>query len=302
MLTTLSRIIKYGLLGFWRNGWLSTATIAIMILALMVFEGLIMFNVLTETALNSLKEKIDISVYFKLEASEDGILELKKSLDSLAEVKSVEYVSRDKALEIFKSRHQGEEAIAQALEELKENPLAASLNIKAYDPSKYEIINVYLNNETFKDLIDKVSYAQNAVVIERLAKIIDTVKQLGLFLTVLFASIAVLITFNTIRLAIYSNREEIGIMRLVGASNFFTRGPYVVEGIIYGLIAGFLSFIIAIPIIYLISPYLKIFIPEMDFWNYLIVHSLSLTGYQIFFGIILGVISSSIAVRKYLRI
>lgn len=302
MLTALSRIIKYGILGFWRNGWLSTATIAIMILALVVFEGLIIFNVLTETALQSLQNKIDISVYFKIDSAEDEILKIKKSLEALGEVKRVEYISRDKALEIFRARHQDEETINQALETLETNPLSASLRIQAYNSKDYAIIDAYLKNESFKPLIDKISYSKNSTVIERLNKIIETVKQSGMFLTALFSFVAVLITFNTIRLAIYSNREEIGIMRLVGASNVFIRGPYAVEGIIYGVIAGVLSFALSAPVIYYIDPYIKIFIPEMEIWSYIASNSLKLIGYQIFFGVILGLISSSIAIRKYLRI
>ncbi len=302
MLTALSRIIKYGILGFWRNGWLSTATIAIMILALVVFEGLIIFNVLTETALQSLQDKIDISVYFKIDSAEDEILKIKKSLEALGEVKRVEYISRDKALEIFRARHQGEETINQALETLETNPLSASLRIQAYNSKDYAVIDAYLKNESFKSLIDKISYSKNSTVIERLNKIIETVKQSGMFLTALFSFVAVLITFNTIRLAIYSNREEIGIMRLVGASNIFIRGPYAVEGVIYGVIAGVLSFALFAPVIYYIDPYVKIFIPEMEIWSYMASNSVKLIGYQIFFGVILGLISSSIAIRKYLRI
>lgn len=302
MLTALSRIIKYGILGFWRNGWLSTATIVIMILALIVFEGLIIFNVLTETALQSLQDKIDISVYFKIDSAEDEILKIKKSLEALGEVKRVEYISRDKALEIFRARHQDEETINQALETLETNPLSASLRIQAYNSKDYAVIDAYLKNESFKPLIDKISYSKNSTVIERLNKIIETIKQSGMFLTALFSFVAVLITFNTIRLAIYSNREEIGIMRLVGASNIFIRGPYAVEGIIYGVIAGVLSFALSAPVIYYIDPYVKIFIPEMEIWSYIASNSLKLIGYQIFFGVILGLISSSIAIRKYLRI
>ena len=302
MLTALSRIIKYGILGFWRNGWLSTATIAIMILALVVFEGLIIFNVLTGTALQSFQDKIDISVYFKIDSAEDEILKIKKSLEALGEVKRVEYISRDKALEIFRARHQGEETINQALETLETNPLSTSLRIQAYNSKDYAVIDAYLKNESFKPLIDKISYSKNSTVIERLNKIIETVKQSGMFLTALFSFVAVLITFNTIRLAIYSNREEIGIMRLVGASNIFIRGPYAVEGVIYGVIAGVLSFVLFAPVIYYINPYVKIFIPEMEIWSYIASNSVKLIGYQIFFGVILGLISSSIAIRKYLRI
>jgi len=302
MLTTLFRIIKYGFLGFWRNGWLSTATLSIIVLALLVFEGLIISNVLTKTALTSLQEKIDISVYFKINTPEDDILKIKKSLESLAEVKGVEYISRDRALEIFKERHKDEPTITQSLEELKENPLLASLNIKAHDPKEYVTIADYLEKADFKVWFEKVTYAQNAIVIERLGRIIDTAKKGGLILIIFLALIAVLITFNTIRLAIYSSREEISIMRLVGASNSFIRGPYVVEGIIYGLVAGILSVIIAAPIVYFVSPYVKIFISEMDLWTYFTSYLIGILGYQLLFGIGLGVISSVIAIRKYLRI
>jgi len=302
MLTTLFRIIKYGFLGFWRNGWLSTATLSIIVLALLVFEGLIISNVLTKTALTSLQEKIDISVYFKSNTSEDDILKIKKSLESLAEVKGVEYISRDRALEIFKERHKDDPTITQSLEELKENPLLASLNIKAHNPKEYVTIADHLEKADFKVWFEKVTYAQNAIVIERLGRIIDTAEKGGLILIIFLALIAVLITFNTIRLAIYSSREEIGIMRLVGASNSFIRGPYVVEGIIYGLVAGILSVIIALPIIYFVSPYVKIFISEMNLWLYFTSNLIGILGYQLLFGVGLGVISSVIAIRKYLRV
>lgn len=302
MLITLFRIIKYGFLGFWRNGWLSTATLSVIILALLVFEGLMIFNILTKTALSSIQEKIDISIYLKRETPEDNILQIKKSLETLTEIKKIEYISSDKALEIFKERHKDDPAITQSLEELKENPLLASLNIKAYNPKEYAVIADYLEEANFKVWFEKVTYAQNALVIDRLSRIINTAEKSGLTLIVFLALVAVLITFNTIRLAIYSSREEIGIMRLVGASNHFIRGPYVVEGIIYGLLAAILSVIIALPIIYFISPYIEIFIPEMNLWNYFTGHIITILGYQLIFGVGLGIISSIIAVRKYLKI
>lgn len=302
MLTTLFRIIKNGFLGFWRNGWLSMATLSIIILALLVFEGIIIFNILTKTALTALQDKIDISIYFKANTPEDEILKTKKSLETLAEVKNIEYIPRDKALEIFKERHKDDQAISQSLEELQDNPLLASLNIKAHNPKEYAIIAGYLDEASFKGWFEKVSYAQNAVVIERLGRIIDTAQKGGLILIVFIALIAVLVTFNTIRLAIYSNRDEIGIMRLVGASNSFIRGPYAVEGIIYGVIAGIISIVIAGPVIYFASPYIKIFIPEINLWSYFGSHLFALLGYQLLFGIGLGIISSSIAISKYLKI
>ena len=303
MITTFLRIIKYGFLGFWRNGWLSTVTIIIMLLALLVFEGLIITNTVANTAVSSLEDKLDISIYFKSETPEDEILRLKKSLEGLAETKSIEYISKDEALVIFKKNHQNDPTISAALEELKNNPLLAALNIKADEPKNYAVINAYLTQDSFKDYIDSAPYSNDqGLIIERSIKISDTMKRLGLISTLIFASIAVLITFNTIRLAIYSNREEISIMRLVGASNIFTRGPYIVEGIIYGIIAGVLSFAVIVPIIYGTSHYVKTFIPEMNLWQHLLSNSIELIGYQLLFGIGLGAFSSFIAVRKYLKI
>ncbi len=207
---------------------ISVATLTVMLLALLVFSSLIVFNVVANSVLNSIQEKIDISVYFKNTAPEDEILRIKQSLEGLAEVKNVDYVSRDRALEIFKERHSDDPNITQAVNELETNPLPASLNIKAKDPDKYSIIASYLNNDSLKDYVDKVSYAQNQVVIDRLASIINVSRQAGVGLTFILAIVAILVVFNTILLAIYSNRESIEIMRLVGASSMFIRGPYIV--------------------------------------------------------------------------
>lgn len=302
MFTALSRIFKYGFQGFWRNGWLSTATISILIITLIVFEGLIIFRILTQTALEALQNKIDISIYFKINTGEDDILKTQKALESLPEVKSVEYISRDLALETFKAKHKADSAITQSLEELQINPLLASLNIKARNPKDYAMIASRLDSWDSKSLFDKVTYTQNATVIERLSKIIDTAERGGFVLTIFLTAVAVLVIFNTIRLAIYSSRDEIGIMRLVGASNYLIRGPYMVEGIIYGFISAVLSLILVSPAIYFISPYIKILIPEMNLWFYFISNLFMLFAYQLLFGIGLGVISSYIAVRKYLKI
>lgn len=301
MITTLYRIIKRGLTSFWRNGWLSAATIAVMILALLVFEGLMIFRVLTDAALTAIQEKIDISVYFKTTAPEDDILRVKTSLESLVEVRKVDYISRDEALKIFSERHKDDITISEAIKELGYNPLAASLNIKAHDPKQYAIIASYLNNESLAPLVDKVTYFQNQVVIDRLSAMIDTAERGGLFLTFFLSIVAGLVIFNTIRLAIYTNREEINIMRLVGASNKFIRGPYVVEGVLYGLIAALISLIVSYPLVYAASPYVAVLIPEMNLYGYFLANLLSLFGYLSLFGILLAVLSSAISIRKYLK-
>jgi len=301
MVTTLLRIVKYGLQNFKRSAWLSTATIMVMVLALIVFIGLILFNVMTSNIITSVQDKIDISVYFKNDTPEDEVLRIKSTLGTLPEVKTVEYVSKEDALRIFQERHVDDETISQALEQLSENPLLASLNIKARAPEEYGIIAAYLNNDSINPFVERVTYSQNATVIERLSKILQTAKNGGVALTLFLSFVAILITFNSIRLAIYSNRESINIMRLVGSSNFFVRGPFLVEGIVYGIISAIISLGLVLPIAYFIAPYINILVPETSFWEYFISHSPILFVYQLLFGIGLGLISSFIAIGRYLK-
>ena len=301
MFTIVSRIIHYGFKNFWRNGWPATATVATMALALMVFIGLIFFNVITDEAITSVQDKIDISVYFKTTTGEDDILSIKQSLESLPAVKNIEYISSDRALEIFKARHADDAAISQAVNELNTNPLEASLNIKAQRPDQYATIAQYLQAPNLSQYFDKVSYAENQVVINRLTAIINTVNRGGLLLTIILAAVAGLVVFNTIRLTIYSTREEIGIMRAVGASNSLVRGPFVVEGVISGVLAAVVSFIVALPIVLLVSPYVSVFIPGLDLFRYFYANFFALLGYQLLFGVGIGSVSSFVAVRRYLK-
>ncbi|MEX2033250.1 MAG: permease-like cell division protein FtsX [Candidatus Colwellbacteria bacterium] len=302
MFTTLSRLIKYGTQIFWRQRLLSIATMVVILLALLVFQGLIISGVIANTAINSIQDKIDISIYFKSNASEDEMLRVKSNLEQMVEVSAVEYVSRDKALEAFRQRHKSDETISRAVEALKDNPLSASLNIKAKDPSKYSVIANYLNNNVPSELVENITYNQNQVVIDRLASIIEVSRQVGLLAALFLTIVAILVAFNTILLGIYSNRDEISVMRLVGASNIYVRGPFVVMGIIYGVITAIISIALAAPVIWFASPYVKLFIPAMDLREYFTSHFFLIFLYQLLFGIGIGVISSFIAIRRYLKI
>lgn len=301
MLTTFLRIIKYGIQNFKRNAWLSTATIVVMVIALAVFAGLTIFNVTTTTIIGSIQDKIDISLFFKGTTSEDEMLRIKSTLETLPEVKSTEYVSKDRALEIFKERHSQDETISQAIDQLNENPLLASLNIKARNPNEYPVIADYIKNDSISPYVERVTYSQNSTVIDRLNRILNTAEQGGLALTIFMSLVAVLITFNTIRLAIYSSRESVTIMRLVGGSNFFVRGPFLIEGVIYGIMSAAISLILIAPVIYFVSPYMAVLVPELQLWSYFGSNLLSLFIYQLIFGVALGLISSFIAIGKYLK-
>ena len=286
---------------------MSTATTAIVTLSLIVFAGLIFANATTTSIVNFLKDKIDVSVYFQLNTPEDEILSVQESLLALPEVKSADYLSAEQALQIFKERHKDEPDITQSLEQLNGNPFEASLEIKAHDPGNYAAIADYLDDATLRQYIDKVNYFQNQKAIDNLAAIVKNVDRAGLLITVFLSLIAGLVVFNTIRLVIYSNRDEISIMRAVGASNAFVRGPYVVEGILIGLIAAaisliliLLSFLIA-PFIYQSSSAFDVSIPGFNITSFFYQNFFKLLLYQVLFGVFLTSISSFIAVRRYLK-
>lgn len=301
MLTSIRRIIKWAFKNFWRNGWLSTATVSIMVLTLLVITVLLMVNVVANAVLDTLEKKIDISVYFKLETSEEEILGVKSQLEELVEIDSISYTSQEEALIRFKERHKDNPVLLQSLEELDINPLEASLNIKAKETSQYASINQFLESVYYQDIIDKVNYMQNKEVIEKLSTIIIDVKTGGLGLSLLLAVIVFLVTFNAIRLAIYSSREEISVMRLVGASNWFIRGPFIIEGMLYGIMGALVTLVLLYPIFYFISPKVSGFLPIGDIFTYFQANLLSFALLLFGIGIILGGFSSLIAVRKYLK-
>ncbi len=302
MWVSLKRVLKSGTLSFWRNRWVSSATIGVMVITLALITSLIVMSAITGAVLDDLEEKVDITVYFNLDTPEKDILQVKEELEAFPEVKVVEYVSREEALAKFSETHRENPLITQSLEELGDNPLEASLNIKARVISEYESIASFLEGRRFSSIIDTVNYRENQKVIERLSSIINIVRKTGFLLSIILAVVAVLVAFNTIRLTIYSLREEIGVMRLVGASNWYIRGPFVIEGVIYGVIASIISIIILAIGINLVSGKLVGFLPGITLSGYFFGNFWEILLIQTAIGVVLGTISSLIAVRRYLRI
>lgn len=307
MLTTFIRILKYGTQNFWRNGWLSSATVVIMIFALLVVGNLIIFNIGIRNAIAAIKSQIDISVYFTDDAGETAILAIQKELEAESHVERVEYVSKEKAIGLFKEKHKDDPTINQALQELNENPLAASLNIRAKDQKDFSQIVEFINaKKEWQSDIAKISYSETQLIIDRLTQIFDSVQTIGWTVTIFLIFTAVVVSFNTISLTIYSNREEIGIMRLVGGSNYFIRGPYLVTGILYGLIAGFFSFLIIWMYVWFNSAPSQLYsisqlLVELRVPAYFHANFFKILFYQLFFGTLLGIVSSAIAVSRYLK-
>ena len=190
----------------------------------------------------------------------------------------------------------------QSLQELDGNPLEASLNIKAQTASQYESIVGFFEGGKYDKIIDKINYLENKAVITRLSSITKTIRQVGFVALIILAALAILVSFNTVRLTIYSARKEIKVMKLVGASNWFVRGPFIVEGALYGLIAAFITLIIMYPLLWYLSPKITTYLPGSDLLFFFQANFFSLLLLQIGMGIGLGMASSWVAVKRYLDV
>jgi len=303
--TDLKRIIRSGLLSFWRNGFVSLASILNITIALFLIGSLIFLSALMNTALEQIRNKVDIDVYFVTPAPDEDILALKTSLEELPEVGLVTFTSRDDALVQFRERHADDFLTLQALEELDENPLRASLNIKAKETSQYESIARFLENQnealSVEDqIIDDINYYQNKVAIDKLAKFIANAQRIGLAIVIAIALIAVINTFNTVRLAIYTSREEISVMRLVGADNKYIRGPFIVEGFLYGFVSALFVLILFYPLTLWLGGATERFFGGINIFQYYLGNFGQIFLIIVSSGILLGITSSYFAVRRYI--
>ncbi len=305
--TTTRRVIKAGFINFWRNAVVSLSAIFVMTIALFVIGTTMLSSVFLESTLKNIKDKVDINIYFNADAQENDIFLMKRDLESLPEVAHVEYVSRDQAILNFKARHENDYLMTQALDELVDNPLGAILNIKAKDTSQYEAIAAHIKTEQevsgpSGNIIYNVNFSKNKVVIDKLTAITAGVERVSLAVLFVLIIIAIVITFNTIRLAIYISREEIAVMRLVGANNAFVRGPFIVEGIMYGVVAA----IVAVAFFYPATLWLKgateNFYGGVDLFSYYISNLNQIFLVLLGTGVLLGAISSFLAVRRYLKV
>lgn len=305
MLTAMRRVFRSGLLNVWRNSFVSLASIFVMTMTTLIIGSLLFLSAMIGQFVEYVKDKVDVNVYFVTSADESTILDLKATLEKLPEIKFVTYTTRDEALKNFYERHQNDQLTVQALDELDDNPFGASLSIKAREASQYEGIARFLNEKVDSQqgspFIELINYSKNKAVIDQLTKVTTYVERLGLIVAVVFALASILITFNTIRLAIYIAREEIAVMRLVGATNMYIRGPFVIEGMLYGIVAGVIALLVFFPLSYALQgAALAMF--NTDIFIYYITHLHIFIAVLILSGGALGAVSAFLAVRKYLSV
>lgn len=301
MFLSFKRLFKASWQGIVRNWWLSLATILVVFLSVLTFTGIRLFGYSVNRTVAMLQERVDISIYFNKDVPESEIFQVQTELEGLPQAESVKYVSQDEALKFFQAKQKYNPAIFKAIEVLGTNPLSPSLSIKAKNNQDYQSILDYISKSGFKDRLITVNYEENQRVVQKLDIVKKTINTAAISFSVLLVGIAVLINFNTIRLAIYTAREEIRAMKLVGAPNWFVRGPFLFEGTIYGIAASVLTLLVTSVLVFAVSPKLEAALPGLGIGGYYWTHLGWIFLAQTLFGIAIGLVSSFVAMNKYLE-
>jgi cell division transport system permease protein len=304
-MVTFKRVARYGIVGFFRNGFVSLAAILIMTITLFVVASLLITGAALQSVLADLTQKVDITVYFLPSADQKQVEDMKKNVQALPQVASVTYQSPEQALAEFKERHKDNQVELQALDLLSQNPFGPALEIRAKQTSQYESVAKYITDtqnadQALASSIHNVNFYQNKTAIDRLTNIIQTSEKVGIALAVILGVASLLIAFNTVRLAIYTARDEIGVMNLVGAAHWYVRGPFMIAGILYGAVSGLIVLILMYPLTAYLGPGSQEFFGTFNVFGYFMDKFAFLFFVIMGTGIGLGALSSYLAVRRYL--
>jgi len=303
MFLSTARVIKFSFQDIFRNIWLSLVTLIILILALFTVNMLLVVKVVGDTAVEAIKEKIDVNLFLKSSAKEEEILALKANLEKLSEVKEIEYISKADALERFKEKHSDNAQILDSLRELGTNPLTPTLVIK---PTSLDDFDNLINrlNAIDNEIIESRNFANYKLILDKINGITKKVTDAALFLSSLFVFITLLVVYNSVRVTIYTHKQEITIMRLVGASRGFIQMPYLLSGIIYALLGVIAVALLFYPFLSLLQPYLEAFFVgyNVDLPAYFYGNIVLIFGTQFIGASLVNMIATLFAVRKYSRV
>ncbi len=306
MLLALGRVLKLAASNFRRNLWLSVATITVMVLAIATYHVVVLLKVVSNTALSAIEQKIDVGAYLAPSVSDESARALKASLEKLPSVAEVTVVSKDDALAAFTARRGSSDVVKQALTEVGGNPFGAQLKIRAKDAQSYSAVIKALDDPAVipRGTIEQKSYDDHREFIDRFqlysGKATRIVQGFGLLLLL----ISFFVVLNTIRIAIYTHREEIGIMKLVGAGNWFVRTPFILEGVLYSIVATVLGTLLVFGVLALLNPAFNNFFAgaPVNVLGYYESHGLLIVGVQLLALSIINALGAAIAVGRYLNV
>jgi cell division transport system permease protein len=278
-------------------------TITILLLALFSINTLVTVRLISDNAVAAIKEKIDISLYLKPDTVESEIIALKNKIAASPKVKNVIYTSKQSAIDSFRAKYENDPTVLAALKELGKNPLSPSLTVI---PNNFDESNLVINDLKMLDnsIIESRDFSDNATILNKISNITKRVNEVGLGLILIFVLTSLLVVYNAIRVAIYTHRQEIEIMRLVGASNFFIYMPYMFSALVYALLSVLIIISVFYPFLTLLQPYLEAFFMgyNVNILAYFVDNFWFIFGAQFLAVLVINIVASLFAVRKYARV
>lgn len=300
------RAFKFAWQSFWRNFWLSIVTISIITLALLAVSLLLAFNLITANVMDTVEAKTEIFIDLTEEAKSAQVDFLVNELNKVPNIKEVVYITPEQTLERFQATYKDNELILQSLEELENNPFTGSLKIKVERIDQFPILLDEISKPEYSEIleIDNAEFFQARDLIGSISSYSEKIEKLGFGISIFFILISIIVVFNTIQMGIYSHREEIGIMKLVGASNWFVRAPFLIEGVLYSIIAIIIVLILFYPVASVVQPHLDNFLGE---YSLNMVQSITqniwlIIGLEVGIAMLITIVSSLLAMRRYLRV
>lgn len=299
------RIIKFSSTNIWRNFWLSFITTSTIIITLMSVSLVWALQIGLKQIISSAEKRIDMSVYFYPLITDVQANSVITALKTIPGVQEITFITKEQALANYEKIAKDSPELLDPLSAIGQNPFGSSIIIKTNAPSVYSGVIEELNKPQYKDLIEgqKKAYEENRLFIDSFSAFTNKIRLSGLIMSFIFAMIAVLLIFNAIRVAIYTQREEIAIMKLVGASNWFVRVPFLIETVIYSAIAIIISGGLFFALLYFVQPYLGIYFGgDVDLLGYFTDNTVTFLGFEFIVLASLNVLVGSLALRRYLKV
>ncbi len=303
MFLSYKRIFNAGKNNFTRQIGLNIATTFVLAITLISLTAIFYIDGVNKYVFSLLQQKIGITVYFNIETPSEEIVRMKEEISRIKGVEGVSYTSKEEAYQKFSEKYYNDQTISSALEIAGEDVLPATLHIRAAKLENYEeVMNFLSNSEQYQDIISDVSYPRTEEVMKKVFSLADDIKKIGLGFSAFLGLVVILIVLNTVRLALHSNKDEVAVMRLMGASNWFVRGPYIVQGIICGFIAGIFSFLFYLIFSFFAGATFYSLSGGFDLFAFFKANLWIIILIQFFGGMLIGGLANALAVRRYMKI
>jgi len=301
MFIAIQRSIKTALTSLWRNRWLSLTSTFIMVVTLFIISAFVSLSIVTNKVTEGLKSRIDMAVYIHDTASSDQVFALQKIILAKPEVLSVIYTSKEDALKRWQDRNVDNEKMRNIITDT-DNPLPRSFEIKTNKPEDLEMIASFLEGQDYSPLIKQISYRQNKVMIDRLVKIANFVKIAGSTFSLIFIIISIMVVYNTLKLTIFARSDEIEIMKLVGATDWYVRAPFIIEALFYGVIATIVSSVILYGVFQFAVPEIQSYLGGFDLGSgYMGISFVTVVLIELAVSLLLAMGCSVFAIKKHLK-